>query len=240
MINIAIVEDDDADYNALLSNLDEFFQHASGRYSVVRYTCGENFLAQYKCGFDLIFMDIELFGINGMQTSEELRKIDPVVMIIFVTNMQQFAIKGYEVSAFDFIVKPIKPAAFALKLKKAVAAIDNRQSLKFDISVNHNNRVVRFSSEDLLYVEVKEHYLEYHTTAETYSTYGRMKEVEKQLAPKGFLRCNRCYLINPFFIRYVSNNEVIMANGDSLLISSTRKKEFMKALASFIVKGGGI
>ena len=238
MINIAIVEDEKKARELLISYIGRYYGGDADKFCVKEFDRAEPFVYNYKADYDIIFMDIELPGINGMEASQLIRKSDPVVMIIFVTNMAQFAVRGYEVSAFDFVVKPVSYADFALKFRRAEAAVFGRRDA--DIIVPERFRTTRISSGDLMYVEVKGHYLYYHTVTGVLKGHGVMAELEKQLAEKYFMRCNSCYLVNPRFIEGVAGNSVFMRGGEELMISRQRKKPFMTELTAWLGDGNNL
>ncbi len=235
MINIAIVDDEEKERQLLTSYIERYFSNDKQRYNVTLFDRAETFLYSYKSNFDIVFMDIELPGMNGMETSKKLRELDPVVTLIFVTNMAQFAVKGYEVQAMDFVVKPLSYYDFSLKMKRAETAIIAREGA--DIVIAEGYKISRISSKDLLYVEVKGHYLYYHLQDNVLTGYGKMSELEKQLAGKSFMRCNNCYLVNPYYIETVEGFSVKMKNGEELIISRARKKIFMKELTEWLGEG---
>lgn len=86
------------------------------------------FLAVYNGDYDIILMDIEMPGTNGMDAAEQIRKRDAQVVIMFITNMAHYAIKGYEVGALDFVLKPIQYLNFANKMDRAMQLVENRGS----------------------------------------------------------------------------------------------------------------
>lgn len=235
MINVAIVDDEKKERQLLTSYVEQYFSNDKRKFKISLFDRAETLLFNYKPNFDIIFMDIELPGMDGMETSKKLRKLDPVVTLIFVTNMAQFAVKGYEVNAMDFVVKPVSYYDFSLKMKRAEAAINSRKGA--DIVVAEGYKISRISSKDLYYIEVIGHYLYYHLQDNVLRGYGKISELETQLAPKAFMRCNNCYLINPHYIESVEGFSVKMKNGDELLISRARKKTFMKELTEWLGEG---
>ena len=118
-MNIAIVEDDGKEAEALLSYIKKYGEKSGTSFDVKIFSDAENFLESYKQGLDIVFMDIELPGMNGMDASKRLRALDRSVTLIFVTNMARFAVNGYEVGAFDFIVKPVTYGSFEIKFRYA-------------------------------------------------------------------------------------------------------------------------
>lgn len=120
MTEIIIIEDDDSDYKRLLECIENFGRESGEQLNVKRYVSALQFLDGYKSDADIIFMDIKLPDINGVQASEKLRVIDENVALVFVTNLAHLAIKGYSVSATDFIVKPINYFKLKTLLKKLI------------------------------------------------------------------------------------------------------------------------
>lgn len=121
MIRVAIVEDDAAEREKIQGYLNELSRQEQIQFEIAPYPSGLNFIMGEMKGFDIVLMDIDMPGVNGMETAQALRKVDPTVILIFVTNMAQYAISGYEVDATDFILKPVNKYSFAIKIKRAVA-----------------------------------------------------------------------------------------------------------------------
>lgn len=232
MKNIAIVEDDCAAAEQISVFLEKFF--AEEPVHVNRFTASIQFLTNYKGEYDIVFMDIELPDLNGMETARKLRELDKKVAIIFVTNMAQFAVKGYEVGALDFIVKPLTYYNFALKLKRAAEYLRANEDAK--VFVHVDDGFVTLNLSDIRYVEIIKHKIIYHTVHGDYHTYGTLKKIEESLAEHHFIRCNYCYLVN---LRYVTSVRGFTAyvGEEELQISHPRRKEFLHALNDYF--GGG-
>lgn len=235
MINIAIVEDD----CKISEKLQEFIRRMADErgetFSVSAYEDALVFLDAYKMQFDIILMDIELPSINGMDAAAKIRKIDGEVLIIFVTYMTRYAVKGYEVGAFDYIVKPVDYFPFSKKLWRAVKETTNKK---------HNYIIVKTADcmEKLMvshikYIEISGHVMQIHTTDKTLSVRYTMGEMEEKLKKYHFLRCNVCYLLNPVFIDKIMENHVII-DGVNLTISRPKKKQFLEELAKFFESDG--
>lgn len=231
MIRVAVVEDSQQD--ALL--LCRYLGTVERELEIKSYHCAENFLEDMEQGFDIVFMDIELPGCNGMEAARLMREKDRKALLIFITNMAQYAVKGYEVDAMDFIVKPVSATDFAFKMKRALCALDTRRQYDFVIADKQNFR--RISTADLCYVEVSGHKLIYHLPQEVIEVRGRLTDVENELKPHGFLRCNNCFLVNARYVRAV-NGYTVTVGGDELQISHPRRKEFLQELSRLLSKGG--
>lgn len=235
MIRIAIVEDEDAAATILSDYLERLSRECGQSFSVTRCADPVVLLDKYP-GYDLVFMDIEMPHMNGMEGARRLREIDSRVKLIFVTNMAQYAAKGYEVEALDFIVKPVFYSDFVFKMKRAMNALqlDRRREL----ILNQPGGMVRVDSDELMYVEVLGHKLTYHLLDREIEARGTMDAAEEALAQQNFLRPHNCYLVNPRHIDWVRGHTVSVG-GDELMISHPRRKEFMAQLSRWYMKGGG-
>ena len=231
MVRVVIVEDEQAESERLQSLLERYSRENGMQFEVQTYTSSLTFLAEYNRTVDIVFMDIELPDVNGMEISRRLRKQDAAVMIVFVTNMAQFAVQGYEVAAQDFIVKPAQYGEFALKLAKALVQLDRQADRYIRLTCNGVVRCIGLNA--LYYVEVIEHLIIYHTEGGNIEVTGSLKAAEQQLAGRGFVRCNSCYLVNLRAVREVNDTDAVLVSGDRLRVSRSKRKAFLQALADF-------
>lgn len=163
MIRIAVVEDNQEYSDRLVQYLNKFAEENERRFEITVFHDGMDLMKIYKSSWDIIFMDIEMPLLDGMAAAKEIRKSDPVVIIIFVTQMAQYAVKGYEVDAMDFILKPVNYFPFTVKLQKALSIIENRkQDVVFLPMTGVTKRV---PVDDILYIEVADHQLHFHMVA---------------------------------------------------------------------------
>ncbi len=235
MINTAIVEDENTEAEKLRSFFEQYHNDKGVDFHIVHFQSGEEFLKNYRRNFDLVLMDIEMSGINGMETAQKLRKTDPEVVLVFVTNMAQYAVKGYEVDALDFIVKPVTYSDFTFKIKRVLNNIALKNESYFTIPITTGLKRVKLS--ELTYVEIAGHNLIYHLADETITIRGSLKQVEESLRDAHFLKCNNCYLVNPRHIKEVKGFTVTVG-GDELAISRPRKKAFLQELNEYLMGGG--
>ncbi len=235
MYRVAIVEDSSEDAGRLRSLLIRYGKETAIQFHIQLFDNPLEFLARFREDFDLVLMDIELPGLNGMETARRMRESDSAVTLIFVTNMAQYALNGYEVGALDFVLKPVSYAPFAMKLRKAVRNIDKLKNE--DILLFPSNGFVRISVSGIFYVEVQKHYLTYHTEQGDYVVRESMKAAEEKLSRYHFLRCNNCYLVNLRQVTAVDGN-MVMVGGMTLQISRPRRGEFLKSLTDYL--GGSI
>lgn len=234
MIKIAIVEDTPAEAEQLSQFLGTFFHKEEVAFECTVFSDAISFLTGYKSIYDMVFMDIELPLLDGMTAAEKLRQFDKKILLIFVTNMAQFAVKGYAVDAFDYVVKPVRYQNFEMKMKKALARIQSEMDA---IVVSKPGGMIRVRTGDIKFIEARGHNIIYHLdSGEIEGSSTSLASLEERLSPLGFLRCNKCYLVNYKHIQAVQGNFVTVYGGDELQISRLRKKQFMTELADWMGK----
>lgn len=155
MINIAVVEDEAEAYNTLTEHLSRYSREKKCEFNIIRFETAGDFLWKYKSDFDIVFMDVGLPDLNGIDLAKELRKLDKEIVLIFVTSMAQYAVKGYEVEALDFIVKPVDYFGLAIKLGRALERVRSKSGKQ--IAIATESTMVRVETSKLKYVEISGH-----------------------------------------------------------------------------------
>ena len=166
-----------------------------------------------------------------METAQEIRKIDNLTILVFLTNFSKYAVNGYEVNAADYMLKPLDYYSFALKMHKILHML--YQNIEKEITIMTKGLLHRFSINELFYVEINNHDLIYHLDDETISTRGSLSEVEKSLPKNSFSRCNNCYLVNLKHVTKIKDNTVWIGKNE-LTISRPKKKMFLNDLTNYI------
>lgn len=235
MIRIALVEDDPAYAEQLLSYLKEYEKESKERISVQTFSDGEDIVTEYRADYDIILMDVEMKFMDGMSAAEEIRKMDTEVVIIFITNMPQYAIQGYKVNALDYILKPISYFSFSESMVRALAKVKAPEKEYITIVLKGGKKKLDVAR--ICYVEVQDHVLIYHTLDGDFETKGTMRDTDNQFDPRKYFRCNRCYLVNLEFVETYQGSD-IMVNGDTIQVSRSRRKPFLDALNEYMNEVG--
>lgn len=229
--NIAIVEDSDQSKETLKNYLDRYSHENRIEFNLYVFSDGDEIASDYEAKYDIIFLDIEMKRLDGMTTAQKIREFDSDVIIIFITNMAQFAISGYAVGALSFLLKPLPYFAFSQELTKSIERLNKRKHKSILISTE--NGVIKINSQEIMYIESLGHDLIIHTQKETYTKRGTIKRVEEELSGLQFYRCNNGYLVNLSYVSAVKDDEAIIGSY-RLKISRPRKKKFMEALTQYI------
>lgn len=231
MLRIAIAEDDVTYIRQLREYLDRYSQESSTPMDISEFTDGDELVDNYKAQFDLILMDVEMPFLDGMTAAEEIRKRDSEVVIIFITNMAQYAIRGYAVDALDYVLKPVSYFAFTQRLERAIMRMKRRKQKFIVIPVKGGSQKLDISQ--LYYVESQGHTLLYHTASGIYPSTGTMKEEEARLGALHFCRGNNGYLINLEHVDGVQDGFALV-HGERLQLSRPRRNAFLEALTNYL------
>lgn len=228
--------EDDKDYVEVLKKYFAAYEKEScDKFNISIFGDGLAFLDGYGQGADIILMDIEMPHLNGMDAARRLRATDGTVNIIFVTNLAQYAINGYEVDACGFMVKPVSYAAFCMQLNKTLNRIKLRE--ESEVVLKGKGAMHRVPVNSIFYVEAVGAELFFHTSGGTISARGPLYKFAEGLAAGNFAFANNCYFVN---LRYVSaiNKDTVTVNGEELKISRGKKKSFTDAFTNYLGRGG--
>ena len=231
MIRIAIVDDNIHDCQEYKKYLKQYGQEIGEVFQIREFHDGDEILENYASDFDIILMDIDMHFMNGMDAAKGIRAVDESVIIIFMTNMPQFAMEGYKVDALDYVLKPVNYFDFTQRLKRAISRMGKRQVKLIRIPVKGG--VHRIDVAKVMFVEVQDHDLIYHTTEGNIETRGTIRDVEAELTEDGFFRCNKCYLINLAFVERIQGNDVLVS-GEIIQVSRSHRKELLNVLNDFM------
>lgn len=235
-MRVAIIDDEQNERETLHSHLTRFALESGNAIDTDQYSSGDALLADYRLIYDIILLDVDMPGTNGIDTARQVRLRDENVTILFITNIAQYAINAFEVEAADYIIKPIEYYDFAMKFRRAMRRVPHRGSREIHLETANGDCRVRVS--DIVYVEALDHYLTYHLQGKTFGSVDlevrdNMKKHESLLKPYNFCRIHKSYLVNLARVRLIRTNELTIADTD-LPIGRSYKKELMKEYLRFV------
>lgn len=230
-MKIAICDDDWHMQQTLRLLIDEIYQDLD--MLVDGFTSGEALLAavqKQSQPYQLILLDIEMRGIDGLETARRVRALLPDCYIIFITSHDEFALTGYEVQAFRYLVKPVQPE----KLTEAISAVRAELADQLTLHVEDGPVEALVRARDIFYVEAQDKRVRLVTARETFSDRRGIDEVAALLAQEDFYRVHRSYLINLRYVAFMDGTTVQLVNGDQVPISRLRKKAFKNAFQAYV------
>ena len=231
MIRVAIVEDDAEVQGVLQEYVRRYTRQYGTEFEVTLFADGVDILDDYRAVYDIIFLDVEMKHLDGMTTAERIRQMDAEVILIFITNMAQYAIRGYAVGALDYVLKPVPYFAFSQQLRKAEEQLRRRARHYLALPVEGGMR--RLDSSLIYYLESEGHRVHFYTDEGDFSAPGALKTFEEKLAACPFARCNSGYLVNLAQVKSVQQG-MVQVGPYELQVSRPRRKAFLAALADHI------
>jgi DNA-binding LytR/AlgR family response regulator len=230
VINIAIAEDDMQQQKVIKEHLERYSAENAQQVACQFFSDGFQLLENYTVGkFDILLLDIQMQHIDGMKAAQEIRMIDEAVLIIFITNLAHYAIQGYSVRAFDFIIKPIDHELFERKINNAVQVIKRNQRDKVSFKV-HNGRI-GLDRAAIMYFEIFARKITIHTDTGSYQINDTLKNIEQIIDDARFFRCHAGFLVNISHVKFVGKTSAKIGNAE-VPISKHRRKEFLEAIAN--------
>lgn len=223
-MRIAVVDDSREDAQHIVTYLEQFQVEKNVFFQIKVFHASFDFLEEYHGEYDVIFLDIEMPGCNGMEVAKEIRTRDQAVGIIFVTSMAQYAIEGYEVNAIDFMVKPVRYFNFATKLEKALRFFQIHKQQ--DILIHGKHGVYRLAASEIIYIEKDRDYLVFQTQQDIFRERGSIKEIKKRLGELPFSECTSGCLVNLSYVKRIGKDSIFLMSGMELPLSRRLKKQF--------------
>ena len=236
MYRIAVVEDEQQYRDEVCQYIEQYATEHQLKFDVTTYTDGQEIVDDVQKHYDIIFFDIEMTQLNGMDAAKVIRERDVNVVMVFITNMAQYAIEGYEVGALDFVLKPIDYYGFSFRLARALGRVQKKQG-NLEFAINTPGGIKKFNSNDIYYIEIENRFLVYHTAEGDFSQRGTLQSAEEMFQNYHFVKCNHWYLVNLKYVTEIEENIVHVA-GSRLEISRRNRAHFLKEVTEYI--GGGM
>ena len=198
---------------------------------MTEFSDGVEILDAYRPVYDIVLLDVEMKHLDGMETARRIRELDRDVVLLFITNMAQYAIKGYAVGALDYVLKPVPYFAFSQQLQKAEEKLRRRARHYLAVPVEGGLR--RLDTAQIYYMESEGHRVHFYTEEGEFSAPGALKTFEEKLADLPFARCNSGYLVNLAQVKSVQQG-LAQVGPYELQVSRPKRKSFLAALADYI------
>lgn len=231
MLHIAICDDEQSLVNNLTDLLEQYAAETSVEIKVTPYYDGMELIDKYDPTIDLIFLDIRMRLLNGLDAAKRIRQMDEKVGIIFLTTLTQYGLEGYKYQAANYIIKPMKYVRLKDEMNKFLA--HSRRNESPSVVIINDTGKYKIVLKNLRYIETFNRNLLFHTEQEKIICYKSMKEVEQQLKEQGFARSHSSYLVNLFYVKGVKKLEITLITGEVIPISQPRRKRFMELLTEY-------
>ncbi len=237
MLSIAVCDDVVIECCSMARKIREILEEMKMPYIIRQFQNGRELL-QASESFDIVFLDIMMCDPDGMKTARIFREKAFDKILIFVSSSREYVFEAYDVEAFQYLLKPVDDRKLKNVLQKAILKTENR-SQEF-IIVSKERQKKKLFLDDIYYFEIKGRMIDVHGAEGIFTYYEQIGELEKKLRDKGFFRCHKSYLINLKYVDVYNRQEVILENGEEIMIAKRRYEEFCQEVLKVMRKNGGI
>ena len=228
-MRIAVCDDEELFRIEFKSVLDKVLINAE--YNIDTFSGGSSLYEAFlKNPFDLVFLDIEMPGIDGITLAKRLRAVSENVQIVFLTSHIEYALEGYEVNALRYLVKPVDMN----KLSEVLKYIQDKKNNSRQIMIKQEGEDIVIDISDIIYMESMDKNVRIVTSKSEYITRYNISDYEEELKNNGFLRIHRGYLISLSKVKKIVKNDVVMDRDISLPVSRSNIKALKDALYAYV------
>lgn len=233
MIKVAICDDEEIflnDYAKVINNIKKLYSY---NIEIFKFNSGEellNFISINEVKFNIIFLDIIMDKIDGIETAKKIRQIDTITEIVFLTSSKYYALEGYEVKAYNYIVK--SSGSIEYKIYEVIRELYSRAN-DF-IVINNKSGVERIETKKIVYIESNRRKIIFNTTEFKYDMYEKLDNIHTKLKQRGFIKVHRSYIVNREFIKKIESRDIITTTGDIIPISRSKLDEVKLSFMEYL------
>ena len=238
MLLIAVCDDIPIECADIAKQIETILKQSNTDFMIKKFFGGLE-LIQSRESFDIIFLDIKMPNINGMELAKQIRKQGRQSLIIFITSASEYVFDAFDVEAFQYLLKPIQTDKLKNVLEKVTKKMQIDANIDF-LMISANRQIQKVFLKDILYIESIGRIAKIHCNNGTLETYEQIGILEDKLSDKFFFRCHKCFLVNLNFVDAFNKTEVRLENGEKIMLAKRRYEDFQKAILSYMKIKGGI
>jgi len=232
-VQIAICDDEPVYRNELKAIL-KACEVLDDKVNIRGFSSGESFLEENeKEPSDIVFLDIEMGEMTGLETGQKLRSIDKKVIIIFLTSHKKYVFTSFRIAPFDYILKPIDNTIISDVISRAVDKYNEQYHM---VNFKWHDESYALKACEIVHIESDLRHVTFVTENNRYKSVGKLADYEKRLSPYGFLRCHKSYLINMSYIKKIGSKSILTTLGEEVDMGSRRKQYCLSTFNEFITK----
>lgn len=232
MLLIAVCDDIPIECADIAKQIETILKQSNTDFMIKKFFGGLE-LIQSRESFDIIFLDIKMPNINGMELAKQIRKQGRQSLIIFITSASEYVFDAFDVEAFQYLLKPIQTDKLKNVLEKATKKMQIDANIDF-LMISANRQIQKVFLKDILYIESIGRIAKIHCNNGTLETYEQIGILEDKLSDKFFFRCHKCFLVNLNFVDAFNKTEVRLENGEKIMLAKRRYEDFQKAILSYM------
>lgn len=237
MLSIAVCDDEARECYSLGLQIRKIMENLNIPCIIRTFGSGRELLEAQE-NFDIIFLDVIMDGVDGLETARLIREKAYDRFLVFVSSSREYVFDAYEAEPFWYLVKPVTDQKLKRILQKMVAKMEIHPQEFILVSKDRQKKKILLG--DIYYFEVRGRVMDIHCTEGTVTYYEKMGELEKELQGMDFFRCHKSYLVNLKYVAGYNRQELILDNGEKIVIAKRRYEGFCQEILRYMRTNGGI
>lgn len=235
-MKIAICDDEQAQRNLIVLSTKKYLLEHKIPACIEEFESAEQLLFRYESSsdFDIVLLDIQMRGMDGIALAKYLRQKNEALAIIFITAMTDFIYEGFKLNAINYLLKPLDEVKLFTCLQSAMEQCNKQQEI---LILRVDKELIKIKKHQILRVESDGHYLNIVTGEQCYRVKKSMKEIEMELSEQHFLKISRSDVINLYGVERITTKEITLVNGDKLIVPKGKHKEISEAFMNCHFRG---
>lgn len=238
MLSVAVCDDVAVECADIAKRIETILRQHGADCIIKTFFSGRKLL-QDRETFDLIFLDIKMPDISGMELARELRAQEKESLIVFMTSAREYVFEAFDVEAFQYLIKPLQNGKLKMVLERAVRKLGTDTDTEF-LVISAGREIKKVLLKDILYIESVGRIAIIHCSGGTMETYEQIGVLEQKLSAHSFFRCHKCYLVHLDYVDSFDKMQVRLENGETILLAKRRYEAFQKVILSYMKRKGGI
>lgn len=237
MLSIAICDDEIMERSRMAQQIRKILSEKKTACSIREFASGRALLKNAE-DFDIIFLDILMNDLDGMDTARKLRDKEYEGILVFVSSSREYLLEAYDVEAYYYFIKPVDEKKMQNLLERIIRKTE--KSSRDFIVVNKERQCQKLLLDHVYYFEIRGRTIEAHTKERIFIYYEQIGNLEKNLQGKGFCRCHKSYLVNLRYVNSYTRQELILDSGEKIMIARRRYEQVCKEILDYMRRHGGI
>ncbi|NMM65016.1 response regulator transcription factor [Clostridium sp. P21] len=236
MFKIAICDDEILQRLDTTNKLKNVLKHFNFDYEIEEFNSGENLLYS-KSYFDIIFLDIKMNKLSGIDTAKKLRENNNNSKIIFITSFKEYVFEAFDVSAFHYLIKPVCEENILKIIDRILKSFKEEKNSDLYIVITKGRQAIKILLNNIYFFEMQNRIVIIHTTNGTIQYYDKISNVEEKVPERDFFRCHRSYIVNLKYVMKFDKSSITLDNNEKIMLSQSKYDDFSKAFLIYLKKG---
>ncbi len=206
-------------------------------YDIEEFSSGENLIFSDSY-FDIVFLDIKMGKLSGIDIAKSMRKNNNATKIIFITAFEEYVFEAFDVSAFHYLIKPAAEEKILEIMDRILKVPKSKENDEQYIVINKGKSVIKVLLDNIHFFEVQNRIINIHTQMEVIQYYDKITNIEARVPRDSFFRCHRSYIVNLRYVMKFDKTEIVLDNNTRIMLSKSKYDEFSKAFLKYIKRGG--